>query len=204
MFYDFRMLDETGTVINYLRSTDFAMFTYTREHEAPYNPVWQQVAGPMTVIPDEFLNTPPYLMPTQVTFLYLRPGLGGRLVAIYHNQYDTDERVFKYIVDRYAIGYEFEPNPDIYTHNPLSVAVRETSSVAEVLSRLAWENGKTIRTFGNKITLDDAFMLAESNWLLSERSVEDTTLRLTFTNESEVVNVFKVEYPDITIRVRTA
>src|SRR5690606_16369945 len=61
-----------------------------------------------------------------------------------------------------------------------------------------------IQTYGNKIILDDGLRSVASTWLINESTVEDASLILSFTPDTDINNIFKVTTEDLRLSLLSA
>lgn len=197
---------KVGNRLIFLNVSQYIILKYNKQaglDSGDVTDAWEVVTGGLSGPP----WVPPILwsmhqeyMPDECIFVYLRPSVFltmardiantdvAQLYVTCKNAYNTDERVFKYVTEKYTT-YTASENPDIYYHHPVNFIVRKQEPVPSIIGRLAWEHAKLIKVQVNHASMVDLLSYApEKLARFDESNIENGALRLVYTAEEEVRN----------------
>lgn len=206
-----RVSIKMGDVYLSLNLSQFFIFSYKKGRG------WEIVTADLddvSLIPPVLAGMDERYLPNECTFLLLRPSSALMMVqdlyqndntAIYvscRNDYNTDEKMIKFIIDKYTT-YTAAVNPDPYYHNPVKMLVRKKESVPAIVARIAWENAKIVKLRVNHLTLVDLLgPLPSAAPVFNEGNVENGGLQLSYTPEEGVRNCLQATAMDGWVRGR--
>jgi len=140
-------------------------------------------------------------LPDKVAFIRLKPtGTNmiargwGEDIAILEvtcgNTIDTDERIFKWVLEKYT-NLTGVLATDLYYHHPTECKVMRKEAVTSFLGQLSWENCKLIRVEASTARLIDLLKpcaLPSTLPTFSESNIENDQFKLAYTADSEIYN----------------
>jgi len=142
--------------------------------------------------------------PDEFMFIMLYPGSFNQMLLEYsdadairllvscENAYNTDEKMFKYLLEKYTTGYVGYIN--IANENTVGLGVTRSSDsgVMDYLAQIAEEEAKAIRIDGPDVTLTDLLDIDPTiAFEFTEKFIEQRSLIISYTETSDIINIVK-------------
>lgn len=118
-----------------------------------------------------------------------------RLLITCGNEYNTDEKMFQYLLEKYTTKYTVTLNPTAQ-QNPVGLGVVHTAEagtgVTNFLAKIAEEQAKAIRIDGSDVSLVDLLNTTPIvAFIFTEKHVDQRSLIISYTETQDIRNLIK-------------